>query len=63
MPVVIGKDESLAKRVSCKKCGSIVEYFPIEVKSIKHSYDYLGDYSVNSGISCPCCESNIFVDY
>ena len=62
MVKVVGRDESAVKRITCWKCASVLEYTESEVVSIKHSYDYLGDYSVDRGIKCPQCKSNVFTD-
>jgi RNase P subunit RPR2 len=60
MVEVVGKDETAVKRVTCKGCASILEYTSSEVKAIKHSYDYLGDYEVSYGFKCPNCDNNVF---
>ena len=57
---VVGIDDSAIKRITCRSCASILEYTQNEVKRIKHSYDYLGDFSVSDGIKCPKCHSNVF---
>ena len=62
MVKVVGRDESAVHRITCWSCASVLEYTQSEVQSIKHSYDYLGDYSVDRGIKCPQCDSNVFTD-
>ena len=62
MVKVVGRDESAVHRITCWSCASMLEYTQNEVKSIKHSYDYLGDYEINQGIKCPQCDSNVFTD-
>ncbi len=60
MVKVVGRDETAVKRITCGNCASILEYTESEVVSIKHSYDYLGEYSVDRGFKCPNCEKNVF---
>ena len=60
MAKVVGKDESAVHRITCHSCACILEYTKYEVHSIKHSYDYLGGFSVDRGIKCPNCGSNVF---
>jgi DNA-directed RNA polymerase subunit RPC12/RpoP len=62
MVKVVGKDESAVHRITCRSCASVLEYTQSEVKYIKHSHDYLGDYEVDQGIKCPQCGSNVFTD-
>jgi DNA-directed RNA polymerase subunit RPC12/RpoP len=61
MVKIVGKDESAVKRITCKSCASILEYTLSEVKSIRHSCDYLGDCEYDDGIVCPNCNENVFV--
>ena len=61
MVKVVGQDKSAIKRITCRSCASVLEYTLSEVKSIKHSYDYLGDYEVSFGFKCPKCNENVFV--
>lgn len=63
MVKVVGRDESAVHRITCWSCASVLEYTQSEVQSIKHSYDYLGDYSVDRGIKCPQCGKNVFTDW
>lgn len=62
MVKVVGRDESAVHRITCWSCASVLEYTQSEVQSIKHSYDYLGDFSVDRGIKCPQCDNNVFTD-
>lgn len=61
MPKVVGQDPSIARRVTCKNCGSIIEYFLYEVKRHRHSYDYLGDFEISNVITCPKCNKLVVV--
>ena len=60
MPIVVGIDNSAIKRITCHNCASIIEYTNSEIKAIKHSYDYTGDYETGYGFACPKCFNYIF---
>jgi len=57
MVEIVGKDESLKLRETCRKCGSILEFYPNEVKS--HSGYCMGDYETTFHIQCPTCSNDI----
>ena len=54
MVKVLGKDESLFKRVSCRECASILEYTEHEVKSYSGT-DYSGGPDGMEWVDCPNC--------
>lgn len=60
MPKVIGKDEKLAKQVTCKHCASILEYYPNErySRSYKDISQCTDTYHY---ITCPACSSEVLV--
>lgn len=58
MAVVIGKDRSLIRQCSCRKCASIIEYELREVNT-KFEVDYLGDKEVVYYIICPGCGADV----
>lgn len=60
MVKIVGVDPGAVKRITCGKCASVLEYTESEVKDIKHSYDYLGDYEIDRGFKCPKCKANVF---
>lgn len=61
MPVVVGTDESVKKRVTCQSCASIIEYLPIEVKNLWSGTDYGGDPAGADGFKCPKCNENVII--
>lgn len=61
MPKVVGHDQAVYKRTTCRHCGAINEYTPNEIRDIKTNYDYLGDYDVYKGFNCAGCGKEIFV--
>jgi RNase P subunit RPR2 len=54
MVKVIGRDERVVKRCTCKSCASILEYTKCEAKLHKH-YDYGGGCDTYYWIKCPAC--------
>lgn len=57
MVKVVGRDETYVPRITCKGCGSILEYNASEIQTFKINWDYLGDYDTVRGIKCPTCET------
>ena len=55
---IVGKDPSVVKRVTCRNCGSILEYTPVDEKK-DYSSDYTGGRDTYSYISCPCCGKQV----
>ena len=62
MPVVVGRDESVYKKLTCRHCGSINQYAPNEVRTLREGRD---DYSVGSdsveGFNCAGCGKEVIV--
>ena len=54
MVQVVGKDNSVVKRVTCRNCGSILEYSAHEVKR-RDGKDYTGGADGCEYIGCPNC--------
>lgn len=59
MPTVIGKDQAAAKRVTCRGCGSINEYYEGEVRNLRRGTDYGGGPDGADGFNCACCGKEI----
>jgi len=59
MAKVVGRDESVVKRITCRKCAAIVEYTPNEVRNLYSGTDYGGGPAGADGFSCPGCGQNI----
>lgn len=55
MVTVVGKNPLAMKRVTCRKCASILEYTPNEVFKTTINHDYLGDYDTVRAVQCPTC--------
>ena len=54
MAKVVGRDESVVKRVTCRNCASILEYTKNEVRSY-HGTDYSGGSDGQEWVDCPNC--------
>ena len=59
MPTVVGVDDTVRKRVTCRGCGSIIEYMPIEVRELWRGKDYGGGDAGAEGFNCPKCNAEI----
>lgn len=60
MAKVVGFDESVKKRCTCRKCAAIVEYVPNEVQE-DYSTDYTGSKDYYKYIQCPNCSNKIHI--
>lgn len=58
---IIGKDDSLLKKVTCQNCASILEYPPAVIEE-RHLTDYTGSRSTTRYITCPCCKKQILLN-
>lgn len=62
MPKIIGQDQSVAKRVTCRHCGAINEYLPKEVRILYKGRDLDGGYSETKGFACGQCSNEIYTE-
>jgi RNase P subunit RPR2 len=60
MVKIVGKDESLVKRITCKRCSSILEYLPAD-EHIETGRDYGGGSWAIVSIVCPCCNVKVVI--
>lgn len=60
MVKVVGRDESVVKKVTCRKCASVLEYTLSEVQQYT-SYDYGGGSDIVKYIKCPSCGHDVSV--
>lgn len=51
MPKIVGRDDSAVKRVTCRKCASILEYTESEVQDRR--YSAMGDVGTVYFVQCP----------
>ena len=63
MPVVVGRDESVYKKLTCRHCGSINQYTPNEVRTLREGrdYSYSGVSDVAEGFNCAGCGKEVIV--
>ena len=61
MPVVVGKDESVYKKLTCRHCGSINQYAPSDVRTLWQGRDYSGGSAGAEGFNCAGCGKEIVV--
>ena len=59
MPTVVGKDQTVYKRITCKHCGAINEYTPNEVRTLWERKDYSGGSDGAKGFNCAGCGTEI----
>lgn len=53
MVEIVGYSKKVRKRVTCGRCGAVLEYTPSEVK--KARYTCMGDSSGHDYVECPNC--------
>lgn len=51
---VVGQDGSVAKRVTCRNCGAILEYTPHDLKE-QQTKDITGSADIVFYLKCPQC--------
>jgi hypothetical protein len=54
MPTVIGYDDSVKLRCTCRNCSAIIEYVPKDVQE-KLEHDYGGGSDLVYYMTCPSC--------
>lgn len=57
---IVGTDHKVAKQATCRHCGSILEYMPVDIKT-RTSVDYSGSKDIVKYITCPSCSENVIV--
>lgn len=61
MPVVVGRDESVYKKLTCHHCCSINQYTPNEVRTLREGRDYSGGSDGAEGFNCAGCGKEVIV--
>ena len=59
MPKVVGQDQTVYKRKTCKHCGSINEYTPNEERVLYKGKDISGSTEVQYGFNCAGCGKEV----
>lgn len=62
MPKVVGQDQSVYKRITCRKCAAINEYTPNEVRVLWQGLDYGGGSDGAKGFNCANCGAQIHTE-
>lgn len=55
MVKIVGRDETVVKRITCRNCASVLEYTPSEVRNLWSGTDYGGGPDGADGFDCPNC--------
>lgn len=60
MPKVVGQDQNIYKRITCRHCGAINEYTPNEVRLLfwKTHFDLSTTHTY--GFNCAECKDEVF---
>lgn len=59
MPLIVGQDQSVVKRCTCRKCGAINEYTPDEVRVLYKGRDITQSMCVTEGFNCAKCGAEV----
>lgn len=51
---IVGQDGSIARRVTCRNCGAILEYTPHDLKELQ-TKDITGSADITFCLKCPQC--------
>ncbi len=62
MPRVVGQDQSVYKRFTCRHCGAVNEYLPNEVRILYQGRDISGCMEVTKGFNCANCSKEVFTE-
>lgn len=62
MPKVVAQDNSVAKRITCQKCGAVNEYLPNEVRTLWSGRDYGGGSDGAKGFNCAQCGHEVHTE-
>ena len=57
---VVGKDDNLVKKATCRNCASILEYLPSD-RLNGSDRDYTGCTDTYKYIACPACNKELKV--
>jgi hypothetical protein len=59
MVKVVGQDNSVAKRITCRNCGAVNEYVPLDVRELSRGRDYGSGSDGSDGFNCGQCQKEI----
>ena len=52
---IVGVDDKMVRQVTCRNCGTVLEYLPVDVEKIT-VMDYTGCADTEFFITCPQCK-------
>ena len=56
---VVGQDDSVARRVTCRNCGAILEYTPHDLQE-RQTRDISGSVDITLYVKCPRCGNHVY---
>ena len=59
MVKIVGRDESVVKKITCRNCAAMLEYTPSEVRNLWSGSDYGGGSAGADGFNCPSCGEEV----
>lgn len=60
MPIkIIGYDEKILKTITCKNCGAINQYAPVDVRELSSGKDISGTMCTTKGFNCGQCNNQV----
>ena len=62
MPRVIGFDEAVTKKATCRHCGAINKYVPNEVRVLYKGRDISGCVEITNGFNCGNCGHDVITE-
>lgn len=57
---IVGEAPEARKRITCRRCGAVLEYLPVDVKE-QHGTDYGGGPDGREWIDCPRCDHEVII--
>lgn len=62
MATVVGRDQTILKQATCRKCGAINQYAPHEIRTLWNGTDYGGGPDGARGFTCAGCGDNVITE-
>lgn len=59
MPKIVGHDDSITKRITCRVCGAINEYVPRDVRVLHQGRDISQCMCTTKGFNCAQCSAEV----
>lgn len=59
---IVGQDNSVVSRVTCRNCGAVNEYTPSKVKLLWEGKDYSGGSDGAKGFHCASCGERVITE-